>query len=152
MEGLSILNMDNNPILRCLILNNIKCLSSNNNSSNFKVSLQITRQTYTTKEVETASRALDNHLFSNNNLPIKLHPSLLEEMQPLFSLSISSKMLCMETALETPHRVMPLEVSLNNNSSQTDKLALKQATLNMVEVLALSSIEIYNKLYYIFND
>lgn len=152
MEGLSILNMDNNPILRCLILNNIKCLSSNSNSSNFKVSLQITRQTYTTKEVETASRALDNHLFSNNNLPIKLHPSLLEEMQPLFSLSISSKMLCMETALETPHRVMPLEVSHNNNSSQTDKLALKQATLNMVEVLALSSIEIYNKLYYIFND
>jgi hypothetical protein len=102
--------------------------------------------------VETASKGLDNHLFSNNNLPIKLHPSLLEEMQPLFFLSISSKMLFMETALETPHRVMPLEVSLNNNSSQTDKLALKQATLNMVEVLALSSIEIYNKLYYIFND
>lgn len=152
MEALNILNMDNNPTLRSLILNNIKCLSSNSNSNSFKVSLQITRQTYTTKEVETASRALDNHLFSNNNLPIKLHPSLLEEMQPLFSLSISSKMLCMETALETPQRVMPLEVSLNNNSSQTDKLALKQATLNMVEVLALSSIEIYNKLYYIFND
>ena len=47
---------------------------------------------------------------------------------------------------------MPLEVSLNNNSSQTDKLAHKQATLNMVEVLALSSIEILYKLYYIFND
>jgi hypothetical protein len=38
---------------------------------------------------------------------------------------------------------MPLEISLNNNSSQTDKLVLKEATLNMVEVLALSSIEIY---------
>jgi hypothetical protein len=47
---------------------------------------------------------------------------------------------------------MPLEVSLNNNSSQTDKLALKEATLNMAEVLALSSIEILYKLYYIFND
>ena len=152
MEGLSILNMDSNPTLRSLILNNIKCLSSNSNSSNFKVSLQITRQTYTTKEVETASKGLDNHLFNNNNLPIKLHPSLWEEMQPLFFLLISSKMLCMETALETLHWVMPLVVSLNNNSSQTDKLAPKEATLSMVEVLALSSIEIYNKLYYIFND
>jgi hypothetical protein len=37
---------------------------------------------------------------------------------------------------------MPLEVSLSNNSSQTDNLALKEATLNMVEVRALSSIEI----------
>jgi hypothetical protein len=139
--ALSIHNMDNSPILRSLILNNIKCLSSSS-SNNSKVSLQITRQTYTTKEVETASKALDSHPSSSSNLHIKLHLNLLEEMQPLFSLSISSKMLFMETELEMLHRVMPLEVSLNNNSSQTDKLALKQATLSMVEVLALSSIEI----------
>jgi hypothetical protein len=100
MEAHSIPNMDNSPIPRFPILNNIKCLSSNSNSSSSKVSLQITRQTYTTKEVETASKALDSHLSSNSsNLPIKLLHNLWEEMQLPFFLSISSKMLFMGMAL-----------------------------------------------------
>jgi hypothetical protein len=98
--------------------------------------------------VETASRALDSHLSSNNSLLIKLHHSLWEEMQLLFFLSISSKMLYMGMVLQVLHRVMPLEVSLNNNSSKTDKLANKEATLSMVEVLALSFTEsIYISIY-----
>ena len=101
----------------------------------------------TTKEVEMASRALDSQLNSNSSPLIKLHHSPWEEMLPRFFLSISSKMLCMVTVLEMLHRVMPLEVSLSNNSLQTDKVASK-TTLNTVEERVLSFTEtIYISIY-----
>ena len=101
----------------------------------------------TTKEVEMASRALDSQFNSNSSHHIKLHHNPWEEMLRRFFLSISSKMLCMVTVLEMLHRVMPLEVSLSNNSLQIDKVASK-TTLSTVEVRALSFTDtIYIYLY-----